>query len=383
MSFTEDNYEKALIFLFEGMGYQYLYGPNIERDYYVPYYEAQLEESLQTVNPKKPHAAIHEAIIKLRNIDMGSLAQRNETFTDYLQHGIEVSYFNGKEMRNEMVYLIDFEHTDKNTFQVINQWTFIENAEKRADIIVFVNGLPLVVVELKSPSREETDASEAYLQLRNYMKDIPSLFAFNMFCVMSDMALSKAGTITSKEDRYMEWKTKDGNYESTEFVDYDTFFEGIFQRDRLLDIIKNFICFSKEEKGSAKILAGYHQYFAVKKAIERTKHATVSNGKIGVFWHTQGSGKSLSMVFYAHLLQQELSQPTIVVITDRNDLDDQLYTQFSKCKEFLRQTPIQAKSRENLKELLRVDEKLMALSSQPCRSLRSLTNHCQSEEILS
>lgn len=352
MPFTEDNYEKALISLFEGMGYQYLYGPNIERDYYVPYYEAQLEESLQTVNPKKPHAAIHEAIIKLRNIDMGSLAQRNETFTDYLQHGIEVSYFNGKEIRNEMVYLIDFEHTDKNTFQVINQWTFIENAEKRADIIVFVNGLPLVVVELKSPSREETDASEAYLQLRNYMKDIPSLFSFNMFCVMSDMALSKAGTITSKEDRYMEWKTKDGNYESTEFVDYDTFFEGIFQRERLLDIIKNFICFSKEERGSAKILAGYHQYFAVKKAIERTKHATVSNGKIGVFWHTQGSGKSLSMVFYAHLLQQELSQPTIVVITDRNDLDDQLYTQFSKCKEFLRQTPVQANSRENLKELL-------------------------------
>ena len=352
MPFTEDNYEKALISLFEGMGYQYLYGPNIERDYYVPYYEAQLEESLQTVNPKKPHAAIHEAIIKLHNIDMGGLVQRNEIFTDYLQHGIEVSYFNGKEMRNEMVYLIDFEHTDQNTFQVINQWTFIENAEKRADIIVFVNGLPLVVVELKSPSREETDASEAYLQLRNYMKDIPSLFTFNMFCVMSDMALSKAGTITSKEDRYMEWKTKDGNYESTEFVDYDTFFEGIFQRERLLDIIKNFICFSKEEKGSAKILAGYHQYFAVKKAIERTKHATVSNGKIGVFWHTQGSGKSLSMVFYAHLLQQELSQPTIVVITDRNDLDDQLYTQFSKCKEFLRQTPIQANSRENLKELL-------------------------------
>ena len=352
MPFTEDNYEKALISLFEGMGYQYLYGPNIERDYYVPYYEAQLEESLQTVNPKKPHAAIHEAIIKLRNIDMGSLTQRNETFTDYLQHGIEVSYFNGKEMRNEMVYLIDFEHTDKNTFQVINQWTFIENAEKRADIIVFVNGLPLVVVELKSPSREETDASEAYLQLRNYMKDIPSLFSFNMFCVMSDLALSKAGTITSKEDRYMDWKTKDGNYETNEELHYDTFFEGIFQRERLLDIIKNFICFSKEEKGSSKILAGYHQYFAVKKAIERTKHATVSNGKIGVFWHTQGSGKSLSMVFYAHLLQQELSQPTIVVITDRNDLDDQLYTQFSKCKEFLRQTPIQANSRENLKELL-------------------------------
>ena len=136
---------------------------------------------------------------------------------------------------------------------------------------------------------------------------------------MSDMACSKAGTLTSKEDRYMEWKTKDGDYESTDFADYDTFFEGIFQKERLLDIIKNFVCISKDEAGAAKILAGYHQYFAVKKAIERTKIAVQNDGKIGVFWHTQGSGKSLSMVFYAHLLQSELSQPTIVVITDRND----------------------------------------------------------------
>ena len=147
------------------------------------------------------------------------------------------------------------------------------------------------------------------------MQEIPSLFVYNVFCVMSDMACSKAGTITSKEDRYMEWKTKDGDYESTDFADYDTFFEGIFQKERLLDIIKNFICFSKDEAGSAKILAGYHQYFAVKKAIERTKIAVQNDGKIGVFWHTQGSGKSLSMVFYAHLLQDKLSQPTIVVIT--------------------------------------------------------------------
>ena len=150
----------------------------------------------------------------------------------------------------------------------------------------------------------------------------------------------------------MEWKTKDGKYESSQFIDYDTFFEGIFIKERFIDIIKNFICFSKEESGAAKILAAYHQYFAVKKAVERTKKATQGDGKIGVFWHTQGSGKSLSMVFYAHLLQDELSQPTIVVITDRNDLDDQLYTQFSKCQQFLRQIPIQAKSREDLKSLL-------------------------------
>lgn len=352
MSFTEDNYEKAVIALFEQMGYTHLYGPDIERDYYVPFYEEQLKDSLLMVNRGKPQTAIQEAIAKLKDIDTGSLTQKNEQFTDYLQHGIEVSYFDGKEQRNDIVYLIDYDQVGRNDFKIVNQWTFVEHSEKRADLVVFVNGLPLVVMELKSPSREETDASEAYLQLRNYMQEIPSLFVYNVFCVMSDMACSKAGTITSKEDRYMEWKTKDGDYESTDFADYDTFFEGIFQKERLLDIIKNFVCFSKDEAGSAKILAAYHQYFAVKKAIERTKTAVQNDGKIGVFWHTQGSGKSLSMVFYAHLLQDELSQPTIVVITDRNDLDDQLYTQFAKCKDFLRQVPVQAKSREDLKALL-------------------------------
>jgi type I restriction enzyme R subunit len=354
MSFTEGSYEKALIALFENLGYQHQYGPNIERDYYVPFYEEQLIESLTTINYGKPRLAIDEAISKLKDIEIGSLAQRNELFMDYLQHGIEVSFFDGKEQRNDIIYLIDYndKNIKRNDFKVINQWTFVENSEKRADIILFVNGLPLVVIELKSPSREETNVSEAYLQLRNYMKEIPSLFVYNVFCVMSDMACSKAGTITSNEDRYMEWKTKDGKYESSQFIDYDTFFEGIFIKERFIDIIKNFICFSKEESGAAKILAAYHQYFAVKKAVERTKKATQGDGKIGVFWHTQGSGKSLSMVFYAHLLQDELSQPTIVVITDRNDLDDQLYTQFSKCQQFLRQIPIQAKSREDLKSLL-------------------------------
>ena len=352
MSFTEDNYEKAVITLFEQMGYTHLYGPDIERDYYVPFYEEQLMDSLLLVNREKPRTAIQEAIAKLKDIETGSLTQKNELFMDYLQHGIEVSYFDGKEQRNDIVYLVDYDQAERNDFKIVNQWTFVEHSEKRADIILFINGLPLVVMELKSPSREETDASEAYLQLRNYMQEIPSLFVYNVFCVMSDMACSKAGTITSKEDRYMEWKTKDGDYESTDFADYDTFFEGIFQKERLLDIIKNFVCFSKDEAGSAKILAGYHQYFAVKKAIERTKIAVQNDGKIGVFWHTQGSGKSLSMVFYAHLLQDKLSQPTIVVITDRNDLDDQLYTQFAKCKDFLRQEPVQAKSREDLKSLL-------------------------------
>lgn len=353
MLFTENSYEQALIELFQQLGYEYLYAPHIERDYCVPFWENQLFQSLTDVNPSKSLIAIEEAVSKLKSIDTGNLAKRNELFTDYLQHGIEVSYYNGKEQKNEIVYLIDYNNADRNTFQIINQWTYVEKSEKRADIIIFLNGLPLVIIELKSPSRENTDASEGYRQLRNYMQEIPSLFVYNAFCVMSDMSCTKAGTITSKEDRYMEWKTKDGSYESTEYADYDTFFEGIFVKKRLLDIIKNFICFSKDDKGEAfKILSGYHQYFAVNKAIERTRKAVEGDGKIGVFWHTQGSGKSLSMVFYAHLLQHSLSQPTIVVITDRNDLDDQLYTQFSKCKYFLRQTPIQARNREHLKQLL-------------------------------
>ena len=351
--FTENSYEKALIGLFQAMGYEYAYGPNIERNYQEPYCLDQIWASLPMVNPSKHPNAISEAVKKLTNIDSGDLAQKNGVFMDYLQNGIPVAYHDGKEVRHDIVYLVDYENTDRNSFQIINQWTYVEKSEKRADLIVFVNGLPLVLIELKSPSREETDASAAYRQIRNYMHEIPSMFTYNAFCVMSDMMCSKAGTITSSEDRFMEWKTKDGNYESTQYADYDTFFEGIFPKDRLLDIIKNFTCFSHEEKGSAKILAGYHQYFAVRKAVERTVRATNGDGKIGVFWHTQGSGKSLSMVFYAHMIQEVLSQPTIVVITDRNDLDDQLYTQFSKCKDFLRQTPIQAQNREHLQELLR------------------------------
>ena len=353
LHFTEDSYEKALIGLFQSMGYEYAYGPDIERNYQEPYYLNQVWASLPIVNPSKHQNAIAEAIKKLTNIDSGDLAQKNGIFMDYLQNGIPVAYHDGKEIRHDIVYLIDYENTHRNTFQIINQWTYVEKSEKRADLIVFVNGLPLVLIELKSPSREETDASAAYRQIKNYMYEIPSMFTYNAFCVMSDMMCSKAGTITSSEDRFMEWKTKDGSYESTQYADYDTFFEGIFPKDRLLDIIKNFTCFSHEEKGAAKILAGYHQYFAVRKAVERTVKATNGDGKIGVFWHTQGSGKSLSMVFYAHMIQEVLSQPTIVVITDRNDLDDQLYTQFSKCKDFLRQTPVQAQNREHLQELLR------------------------------
>ena len=351
--FREEDYEKSLIELFQNdLEYEYVYGPDIERDFYSPFYEERLIESLYRLNHSATDDAIQDALFKLKNFENGELVQKNAIFMDYLQNGIPVRYFVDGEERSSIVYLVDYKNPENNSFVVANQWTFIENSNKRPDLILFLNGLPIVLMELKSPSREETDASEAYRQLRNYMQEIPSMFIYNAICVMSDQLISKAGTITSGEDRFMEWKTKDGNYENTQYAQFDTFFEGIFQKERLIDIIKNFICISNEGINSYKILAGYHQYFAVKKAIESTKHATVTDGKGGVFWHTQGSGKSLSMVFYAHLLQEALDSPTIVVLTDRNDLDDQLYSQFVKCKDFLRQEPLQAESRENLKTLL-------------------------------
>ena len=351
--YTEASYENSIIELFRNsLGYEYVYGPDVERDFENPLYEEILVDSLYRLNSKLPDDAIQEALFKLKNFENGELVQRNSVFMDYLQNGIPVRYFAHGEERSAIVYLVDYKNPDNNSFVVANQWTFIENSNKRPDIIFFLNGLPVVLMELKSPSREETDVSEAYRQLRNYMQEIPSMFIYNAICVMSDQLISKAGTITSGEDRFMEWKTKDGNYENTQYAQFDTFFEGMFQKERLLDIIKNFICFSHEGINIYKILAGYHQYFAVRKAIESTKNATVTDGKGGVFWHTQGSGKSLSMVFYAHLLQEVLDSPTVVVLTDRNDLDDQLYHQFAYCRDFLRQEPIHAESRENLKTLL-------------------------------
>lgn len=350
---TEAAYENSVIELFQHLGYTHVYGPDVEnRDFNSPLYLDILEDSIFSINPNVPKSAIQEALFKIKNFDNGELLQQNKNFMDYLQNGITVKYLENGEQRSTIVYLIDYKNVDNNSFIVANQWTFVENSEKRPDVLLFINGLPLVLFELKSPSREETDSSQAYRQIRNYMKEIPSMFIYNAICVMSDLLISKAGTITSDETRYMEWKTKDGNYENNQYAQFDTFVEGIFQKERLLDILKNFICFNNDGPNTFKILAGYHQYFAVKKAIESTKHATQTDGKGGVFWHTQGSGKSLSMVFYAHLLQEALNSPTVVVITDRNDLDNQLYSQFSKCQEFLRQTPIQAQSRENLKGLL-------------------------------
>ena len=351
--FTEADYEKSVIELFQNLGYSYIYAPELERDYSCPVLESTLQDCLVKINKNLPYAAIMEAIGKLRDFDAGSLLQRNEIFMNYLQNGIPVKYIEAGEERTNIVYLIDYDNVDHNDFCVLNQFTYIENGNnRRPDVIVFINGLPLVVIELKSPSKDEVGAENAYYQIRNYIHDIPSLFIYNAFCVISDLSVTKAGTLTSGLDRFMEWKSKDGSYENNQFAQFETFYEGMFAKERFLDILQNFICFSGDKHNQVKILAGYHQYFAVRKAIEKAKIATQTDGKGGVFWHTQGSGKSLSMVFYAHLLQKVLDSPTIVVMTDRIDLDDQLYTQFSKCASFLRQNPVQAESKAHLKSLL-------------------------------
>lgn len=354
MLFNEDTFEQAVIELFENMGYTHIYAPDMNRtDYSRPLLDDALRDCLVRLNRNLPVTAIDEAIPKLNDFDAGSLLQKNMVFMDYLQNGITVKYMVNGEERSSVVRLIDYTDAAKNDFYVVNQYTFVENGNnRRPDIILFINGMPLVLMELKSPSKDEVGADNAYNQIRNYMQDVPSMFYYNAICVISDLSTNKAGTITSGLDRFMEWKTKDGDYENTAYAQFDTFYEGMFQKERLLDILKNFILFSGDGQKQFKILAGYHQYFAVRKAIEKAKIATKTDGKGGVFWHTQGSGKSLSMVFYAHLLQEALDSPTIVVMTDRIDLDDQLYTQFAKCAPFLRQTPVQATSKENLRELL-------------------------------
>lgn len=361
--FTEDTYEQALIELFQNLGFRYQYGPDIERDYSNPILDDVLLDALQRINPTIPQSAIEDAIKKLHQVEGASLYECNFKFTQMLQYGVEVT-FNDKAttgmVAEEMTYygrhnervesmmkektrvvnLIDYDRPANNDFLVVNQFTVKELDTKRPDLIVFVNGLPLVVIELKSPSREETDASEAYLQLRNYQKFIPSLFIYNAFNVMSDMALTKIGTVTAKEDRYMEWKQPTG-----EVADYDVAFKSVFTPKVLLNLLKNYILFDVREGSYAKILAGYHQYYAVEKAAIRAEEAVKGDGKIGVFWHTQGSGKSLSMVFLAHHPKVQQMNPTIVVITDRNDLDEQLYGQFSRTAAFLRQHAVQCTSR--------------------------------------
>ena len=338
--FTENEFEQALIALFQHLGYDYECGYEVERDYRQPCYMAELEAALRKLNPAATEAVLNDARRLVTSVNEGTLEQRNETLMDYVQNGVEVKYVEEGRSRTALVKLMDFENAAQNRFKVVNQWSVEEYGKIRCDVVVFVNGLPLVVIELKSPSNDNVEEDDAYLQIKQYQQKCPSLFVYNAFSVFSDMLTTKAGTITSSENRYMEWKSKDGKYSTEKIIPYDTFFEGIFPKQRLLDILRNYICFDHKEGKARKVMGSYHQYFAVNKALARAHEAYArQDGKGGVFWHTQGSGKSFSMVFFVHKMMLTAPGLTVVVVTDRNDLDQQLYEQFAGCSRFVRQVP--------------------------------------------
>lgn len=357
--YTEDSYEQTILDLFGELGYEVLYGPDVDaetgRDLTDATIPGKLREAMLCINGPDKVTAVNEAIRKIRELFSQPLISANVQMTDWLQNGLDVTFKDTKGLlRSDHVRIIDIENLENNSFQVVNQWTVVNGqAQKRADIVVFVNGLPIAVIELKSPSREVTNSEEAYLQLQNYMRQVPQLFTTAQMLVISDMADTQVGTITAPLDRFMEWKTTDGSYESTAIADFQTFFEGIFDKSRFIDIIADFSLSMGSDTKKARILAGYHQYFAVKKAMKCTQEALQrKDGKIGVFWHTQGSGKSLSMVFYAHQLLKNLLSATVLVLTDRLDLNDQLHSTFAACSDYLRQTPIKATDGDHLYELL-------------------------------
>jgi type I restriction enzyme R subunit len=370
-NFTEDLLEEAAIEILKGLGYEYVFAPDISfdgqyperKDYKEVILEQRIKDGLFKTNRDLPSEAIDEAYRQLITFNSPMMEENNRSFHKLLTEGIEVSFKENGNIRTKRAFIVDFENPENNEFLVVNQFTIIENEERRPDLIIFINGLPLVVIELKSASDENVGIEQAYNQIQTYKQDISSLFNYNVFCILSDGINAKAGTITSNEERFMNWRTVDGeNIEPLSVPQYEVLLNGMLEKSRLLDIIRNFILFQesseedKDENGEKlgdkksiiKILSAYHQYFAVKKAIVKTQEATDENGdrKVGVIWHTQGSGKSFSMVFYTAGLVRELNNPTIVVITDRNDLDDQLFTTFAKSKDILRQTPKQAHVRK-------------------------------------
>lgn len=348
--FTEDQLEDMTMQLLSNLGYNCKNGYEIERDYHSVFYDNTLFDDIANINRDFTDEQINEAIKTIKNLTYNNVVEDNKEFTKYLLQGVPVEVKTNTGYQYKNVKLIDFDNVENNHFQAINQFTIIEFEQKRPDIIIFVNSIPLVVIELKTATNEDIKLEDAYRQLHKYREvSIPSLFRYNQFLVISDGVTAKAGTITSPYSRFSDWKkVEDTDVVTENMPTHETLFNGMFRKDRLLDLIGNYILYSND----SKILAQYHQYFGVKKAIKSTVTTGAKTGKAGIVWHTQGSGKSFSMVFYAGNMIKMLLNPTILVVTDRNDLDNQLYETFYKCSEFLKQKPVQADTRSDLKELL-------------------------------
>lgn len=349
--FTEEQLEDMTMSLLDKLNYECKNGYDIERDYHSVFYDDALFDDIANINRDFTDDQINEAIKTIKNLTYNNVVEDNKEFTKYLLQGVPVEVKTNTGYVYKNVKLIDFDNVENNHFQAINQFTIIEFEQKRPDIIVFVNSIPLVVIELKTATNEDVKLEDAYLQLHKYREvSIPSLFRYNQFLVISDGVTAKAGTITSPYSRFSDWKkVEDTDVVTENMPTHETLFNGMFRKDRLLDLIGNYILYSND----SKILAQYHQYFGVKKAIKSTVTTGAKTGKAGIVWHTQGSGKSFSMVFYAGNMIKKLLNPTILVVTDRNDLDNQLYETFYKCSEFLKQKPVQADTRSDLKELLK------------------------------
>jgi type I restriction enzyme, R subunit len=366
--FTESTVEEAALELLSGLGYTILHGPDIapgelfaERaDYSDVLLLGRLKQALAKINPKIPAMAIEDATRKLLSVAGPNLEESNRRFHHFLTDGINVEYRTEGRIVHDHVRVFDFDEPDSNDWAAVNQFTVIENkSNRRPDIMIFVNGIPLAVFELKNMADENATIRDAFHQFQTYKKDVPSLFTYNEVLVISDGIEARIGTLTSGWERFMPWRTIAGDQIAPKgSLELEVLARGIFEKRRFLDLVRNFIVF--EDSGSAltKKVAGYHQVHAVNKAVECTLDASSPRGdrRVGVVWHTQGSGKSLTMVFYAGKIIQHpgMSNPTLVVLTDRNDLDDQLFGTFSSCKGLLRQSPEQAASRDHLQELLHV-----------------------------
>ncbi|MEK6616560.1 MAG: type I restriction endonuclease subunit R, partial [Bacteroidota bacterium] len=375
---TENIIEESAIEILVSLGWVYANGKEIspeglfcERESFSQVILTnRLRSAIAKINPHIPADAQEAALQKMLRIYSPDLLHNNETFHKELIEKVKIPYQHNGFERSHEVALIDFENPSNNQFLVVNQYTIIENNQnKRPDIILFVNGIPLVVIELKNAVDENATIKKAYDQLQTYKATIPSLFTFNAVCIISDGHECKAGSVSAGFTRYMTWKTADGKKEASRFKpQLETTLKGMLNSATLLDLVRNFIVFEKTKKEDTKTgltqiftekkLAAYHQHYAVNKAVQSSVKASGANGdkRGGVVWHTQGSGKSLSMVFYSGKLitAPEMRNPTIVVITDRNDLDDQLFGTFAASKQLLRQDPVQAESREHLKDLLKV-----------------------------
>lgn len=350
--FDEETLEKVTMEMLQNLEYECINGYEMERqDFSKILLDEDLRNAIEKINKGIKDEQVIEAIRLVKNLDSNNTVLNNKQFTKYLLEGVPVPVQENGETRYITVKILDLDNINNNEFKAINQYTIIEHSEKRPDIIIFINGMPLVVIELKSTVREEVKLIDGYNQLMGYKEvHIPSLFYYNQFMIVSDGVQARSGTITSPWSRFLEWKKIEDTDEIKENMPtHETLFKGMLRKDRLIDIIKNFILWSNDNK----ILSAYHQYFGVKKAIESTKQAIDRRtGKAGIVWHTQGSGKSFSMVFYAGNMIKKLHNPSIVVVTDRNDLDNQLFETFAKCSEYLKQNPIQIESREDLNEKL-------------------------------